>query len=91
MSSESSHHDHRSESERIDQVEESIGYLEIDSSRAREQFDVLSKAIHELNGRMERLESRLMDLNTRLDTAEADPGVVPPPHSAGPDVSRDPL
>ncbi|MGJ8636081.1 MAG: hypothetical protein ACSHX5_04480 [Phycisphaerales bacterium] len=77
--------------DRIEQIEESLGYLEIDNTRAREQFDVLSKAVHELSGRMERLESRLMDLNSRLDQAESDPGVVAPPHSAGPDISRDPL
>lgn len=79
------------QSDRIEKIEESLGYLEIDSTRAREQFDVLSKAIHELSGRMERLESRLMDLNSRLDQAETDPGMVAPPHSAGPDISRDPL
>ncbi len=77
--------------DRIEQIEESLGYLEIDNTRAREQFDVLSKAVHELSGRMERLESRLMDLNSRLDQAESDPGVVALPHSAGPDISRDPL
>ncbi len=77
--------------DRIEQIEESLGYLEIDNTRAREQFDVLSKAVHELSGRMERLESRLMDLNSRLDQAESDPGVDAPPHSAGPDISRDPL
>lgn len=75
--------------DRLNHIEESMGYLERDGSRAREQFDLLSKAIHELGGRMERLESRMMDLNHRIETA--DPGVVAPPHSAGPDIPRDPL
>jgi septal ring factor EnvC (AmiA/AmiB activator) len=75
--------------ERLNQIEESIGYLEVDGSRAREQFDELSKAMHELSTRMQRLESRIIDLNNRLETP--DPGLVAPPHSAGPDITRDPL
>tara|TARA_R110000744_G_scaffold166858_3_gene284159 strand:+ start:838 stop:1098 length:261 start_codon:yes stop_codon:yes gene_type:complete len=75
--------------ERLENLEESIGYLEVDSGRAREQFDELSKAVHELSTRMQRLESRLVDLNSRIETA--DPGLVAPPHSAGPDITRDPL
>jgi len=78
-----------SESDRLNNLEESLGYLEVDGGRAREQFDVLSKAVHELSGRMQRLESRLMDLNNRIETP--DPGLVAPPHSAGPDIPRDPL
>lgn len=90
MSTDQPHPEHGSnDRDRLTQIEESMGYLELDGSRAREQFDVLSKAIHELGGRMERLESRMLDLNHRIETA--DPGVVAPPHSAGPDITRDPL
>jgi len=78
-----------SDSERLSNLEESLGYLEVDGGRAREQFDELSKAVHELSSRMQRLESRLMDLNSRIETP--DPGLVAPPHSAGPDITRDPL
>ena len=79
----------KSDGERLNEIEESLGYIEVDGVRAREQFDELSKAVHELGGRMKRLESRLMDLNSRIETA--DPGLVAPPHSAGPDIARDPL
>jgi len=75
--------------DRIDSLEESLGYLEVDGGRAREQFDELSKAVHELGSRMQRLEARMLDLNSRIETP--DPGVVAPPHSAGPDITRDPL
>jgi len=74
---------------RIEAIEVTLGYLEVDAGRNREQFEELSRAFLELSKRMQRLESRLIDLNTRLETA--DPGLVPPPHSAGPDIPRDPL
>ena len=74
---------------RLNALEESIGYLEVDGGRAREQFDALSKAVHELSSRMQRLEARMMDLNSRIESP--DPGLVAPPHGAGPDITRDPL
>lgn len=78
--------------QRLSRLEESLGYLENDTSRSRDQFDELSKAVHELSSRMQRLESRLMDLHTRIESGDqTDPGLVPPPHSAGPDIPRDPL
>lgn len=73
----------------LNKLEEAVGYLEVDGTRAREQFDELSKAVHELSSRMQRLEARMMDLNSRIETP--DPGLVAPPHSAGPDITRDPL
>jgi uncharacterized coiled-coil protein SlyX len=75
--------------EKLNQIEEALGFLELQNGRSQEQFDELSKAVHELGKRMQRLESRLIDLNDRLETQ--DPGLVPPPHSAGPDISKDPL
>ena len=81
--------DKQTDQNRLENLEESIGFLEVDNGRAREQFDELSKAVHELSTRMQRLESRLVDLNSRLESS--DPGLVAPPHSAGPDISRDPL
>lgn len=86
MSPDQSFHSDR---DRLDKIEEALGYLEVDGGRAREQFDELSKAVHELSTRMQRLESRMMDLNSRIETP--DPGLVAPPHSAGPDIPRDPL
>ena len=85
----SSSGNHASSDDRLSALEETVGYLEVDRDRAREQFDELSKAVHELSTRMQRLESRMIDLNTRLETP--DPGLVAPPHSAGPDITRDPL
>ena len=76
-------------SDKLDQLEETLGFLELQNGRSQEQFDELSKAVHELGKRMQRLESRLVDLNDRLESQ--DPGLVPPPHSAGPDIPRDPL
>ncbi len=75
--------------EKLHQLEETLGFLELQNGRSQEQFDELSKAVHELGKRMQRLESRLVDLNDRLESQ--DPGLVPPPHSAGPDIPRDPL
>ncbi len=75
--------------DKLDQLEETLGFLELQNGRSQEQFDELSKAVHELGKRMQRLESRLVDLNDRLESQ--DPGLVPPPHSAGPDIPRDPL
>jgi uncharacterized coiled-coil protein SlyX len=75
--------------EKLNQLEEALGFLEVQNGRSKEQFEELNKVVHELGARMQRLESRLIDLNERLETQ--DPGLVPPPHSAGPDIPRDPL
>lgn len=75
--------------EKLNQLEEALGFLELQNGRSKEQFEELNKVVHELGARMQRLESRLIDLNDRLETQ--DPGLVPPPHSAGPDIPRDPL
>jgi len=75
---------------RLAAVEETIGYLEVDDKRVHEQMSELSKVVHDLSLKLVRLESRLVDLHQRFD-APADPGLVAPPHSAGPDITRDPI
>lgn len=75
---------------RLASVEESIGYLEVDDKRAQDQMNELSKVVHNLSLSLVRLESRLVDLHQRFE-APADPGLVAPPHSAGPDITRDPI
>lgn len=48
----------------------------------------LNKTMTSMARRIERLESRLVEINEKVGEA---PPNVPPPHSAGPDVPRDPL
>ncbi len=79
---------HQNQDNRIKSLEEAIGF----SGR---QIEILSDEVAQINQmmlvlsrRFTQLEARLSELNHRV--AE-DPGNVPPPHSAGPDVSKDPL
>lgn len=53
-----------------------------------EEVVELNKAMSMMTRRIERLESRLVEINEKVGEA---PPNVPPPHSAGPDVPRDPL
>ena len=70
-------------------LEETVAFLERDGESLRRRTDELELAFHKLLQRLDRIEGRIRDLNEQL--RESDPGLEPPPHSAGPDVPRDPL
>ena len=77
------------EQERIDKLEESLGFIEHDGTKLRDQIDDLSRAVFDLTQRLDSLETRLVELRDQVGTE--DRGLEPPPHSAGPDIPREPL
>lgn len=83
MSQESSKPD-----QRIENLELSAGYAERHIEVLSTEIAQLNKAMSSLLSRIDRLESRIVEINDKVGEA---PPMVPPPHSAGPDVSRDPL
>jgi len=74
--------------QRIEQLEHAAGYAERHIDLLSGEVAEINKAMSEMQTRLNRLESRLVDLHERVND---DPGNVPPPHSAGPDVPREPL
>jgi uncharacterized coiled-coil protein SlyX len=73
---------------RIEKLELSAGYAERNIDVLSGEIAQLNKAMSMLTLRLERLESRIIEINDKVGEA---PPVVPPPHSAGPDVPREPL
>lgn len=78
----------QSDPERIRKLQESVAHNDHLTNTLSSEIHELNKTVLQLVSRLSRLESRLSDLNSKL--AE-DPGQVPPPHSAGPDIPREPL
>lgn len=78
----------RSHAERFDKLEESVGFIDHTSEQLSGQIAAVSKEVNALSRRLMTLERRLLDLTDAVTEA---PPAVPPPHSAGPDVPRDPL
>lgn len=74
--------------QRIQQLEESVAHNDHLTNALSSEIHELNKTVLQLVSRLARLESRLVDLNSKLAD---DPGQVPPPHSAGPDIPREPL
>lgn len=72
-----------------DPRDEALAFLERESATLKRQLEEFSMAVFKLDQRIDTLERRLLDLNERLPSD--DPGLVPPPHSAGPDVPKDPI
>ncbi len=73
---------------RIKKLEEAIGFSDRQIEILSDEVAQINQMILALSRRFTQIEARLSELNHRV--AE-DPGNVPPPHSAGPDVSKDPL
>ncbi len=73
---------------RLTRLEEAVGFTDRTGEQLNEQIVALTREIGSLSRRLASLERRLTDLHDSI--TEAAP-VVPPPHSAGPDVPRDPL
>jgi len=78
----------QSNEDRIAKLEESVGY-------ADRHVEILSSELVEINRAMAGLTRRFVQIEARLneihDRVGEDPGNVPPPHSAGPDIPKDPL
>lgn len=74
--------------QRLTRLEESVGFIDHTSSQLSAEIAAISREIAALSRRLASLEKRMLDLT---DAVTDTPPVVPPPHSAGPDVPRDPL
>lgn len=74
--------------QRLDQLEHAAGFAERHIEVLSGEVAELNKSVAALTRRLERLESRLTELNDKVGEA---PPNVPPPHSAGPDIPREPF
>ena len=74
---------------RIEKLEENAGYADRHIELLSSELAQINQAMTLLNRRFTIIESRLSELNDRVGGEDA--GQVPPPHSAGPDIPRDPL
>jgi len=79
---------HPENNERIENLELSAGYAERHIEVLSDEVTKLNTIITTLKRRLDRLESRMVEINDKVGEA---PPMVPPPHSAGPDVPRDPI
>ncbi len=79
---------HGNEQHRIDQLEESAGYADRNIEILSAEIAQINKAVMGLTRRFAQIEARLSEIN---DRAGDDVPNVPPPHSAGPDIPKDPL
>ena len=75
---------------RLNTLEESLAFTDRQTEQLHEAVADLGQRVMTLTERMQRIEQRLGSITERLGDFE-DRGVEPPPHSAGPDISRDPL
>lgn len=74
--------------DRIERLEHAAGYADHHVEILSSEVTELNKAMMSMARRIERLESRLIELNAKVGD---EPPHVPPPHSAGPDIPREPL
>ncbi|MCC5824339.1 MAG: SlyX family protein [Phycisphaerales bacterium] len=74
--------------DRLTRLEEAVGFIDHTANQLSGEIAALNREVAHLTRRLESLERRLGELHDAVVDA---PPVVPPPHSAGPDVPRDPL
>ncbi len=74
--------------QRLERLEHAVGFSDRHIEILSNEVAELNKAMMSMVRRLERLESRLTEIDDKVGEA---PPNVPPPHSAGPDVPRDPL
>jgi uncharacterized coiled-coil protein SlyX len=74
---------------RIQELQEALGYIEHHNETLSSEIAQLNRTVAQLARRYAMLEARLSEINNRV--VDQDPGNVPPPHSAGPDIPKDPL
>lgn len=83
--------------DRLNELERRVASLEDSLPFADRRSEQLDEALTELGQRVMLLVARVKKIETRLEGVAdrvgefADRGVEAPPHSAGPDVSREPL
>ena len=73
---------------RITKLEESVGYTDHTIDQLSTEIAKVNQLVLALSNRLVSLESRLSDLHSRVGE---DVPNVPPPHSAGPDIPKEPL
>lgn len=73
---------------RLTRLEETVGFVDHVSGQLSGEIAAINREVAGLARRLATLERRLTELNDSITDAAP---VVPPPHSAGPDVPRDPL
>lgn len=80
--------DTQNQEERIQKLEEALGYADRHVEILSKEIADMNKTVLVLTQRFAQIEARLSEMNDRVSE---DPGNVPPPHSAGPDIPKDPL
>lgn len=80
---------HSQNEKRIEKLEENAGYADRHIEVLSAELAQINQAMVLLSRRFTMIESRLSELNDRVGSEDA--GQVPPPHSAGPDIPREPL
>ncbi len=80
--------EHSNHEQRIEQLEESAGFADRHIEVLSGEIAQMNKAVLGLTRRFNQIEARLSEINDRVGE---DAGNVPPPHSAGPDIPKDPL
>jgi len=73
---------------RITKLEESAGFTDHTIDQLSSEIAKVNQLVLSLSNRLIALESRLSDLHNRVGE---DVPNVPPPHSAGPDIPKEPL
>jgi uncharacterized coiled-coil protein SlyX len=73
--------------ERLTRLEEAVGFADRNAEQLSEQVIALNREVASLARRLAMLERRMADLQDGVTDAP----LVPPPHSAGPDVPKEPL
>jgi uncharacterized coiled-coil protein SlyX len=76
------------QNQRVERLEHAAGYADRHIEILSGEVAQLNRALSSVVLRLERLESRLIELNSKVGE---EPPHVPPPHSAGPDFPKDPL
>jgi len=75
---------------RITDLEQAHAFAERQNEQLNESLTEIGQRVMSLVARVKKLETRLEGVADRVGEF-TDRGVEAPPHSAGPDVSRDPL
>jgi uncharacterized coiled-coil protein SlyX len=73
---------------RLTRLEEAVGFVDHTAQQLSTEIASLNREVAGLVRRLSSLERRLNELNDTITDAAP---MVPPPHSAGPDLPRDPL
>ena len=79
---------HAPDPDRLTRIEEMVGFVDHTAGQLSGEIANLNREVAALARRLGSLERRLGELHDAVTDA---PPNVPPPHSAGPDIPRDPL